>query len=452
MNNIATFFRNSSYNSSVFSIHIDIIGAEYSEYFLEIYCNSPIEEKFKPEQFRNRQEYQKFINEISSYIAKNNGGFLVEVSIDQKSPYLKVSIFPIDPKYNYNKECCTKSIFQVTTGGMLEAIDFPSEKQNIELKLLKNSHIIIPVNQEAEKKFLSFREGYSTWFPGDFETVIFEALRQPSLGLRTSVSTLGSRVNQLEKEILTEKKRSWLIPIIGYFSISAVIAITAVFLDYHYLRNPVNLTLSQVETKGDGGSGVVPKAEEPSCPNPLDKLLESARKQQGELTKQAEAAKTEKDNAYKKLSDAKLQKDQAEKIQKEAQEKNTKAVTEAKKADEEKKILEKTLEQLRGIPKPNQQKIQEVINKLEAANKKYQSASDTATNIYRDFGSSDSDYRKAYDEFYTANSTLAIYTTKEGGINEAARNATEALAHLESAKAKLDAAEKLAEAATKKDK
>lgn len=110
-------------------------------------------------------------------IRQSGGGLLVEMRLGEGHKQVEVNKVGQAGRYEP-----PQTVFYIEYGGDLQECPFIGD--GAVLSLAQDAHLILPVDAEAESRFRSFREQYSSWFPADFETSLFNLLRRPSLDLR----------------------------------------------------------------------------------------------------------------------------------------------------------------------------------------------------------------------------------------------------------------------------
>ncbi|MFO1429794.1 MAG: hypothetical protein U1F76_06595 [Candidatus Competibacteraceae bacterium] len=195
MNEIITFFRNFEQDQGrTYRLIIQLPDKAYS---LSIYSRLFFQksEFFSDQEFKDTESYYAYKAQLINLIGQSNGGFLVEVRDGNEHLEIKIQAIGAAESEGWSPP---RQVFYLEPGYRLT--ERPFDGTELDLKLSKDSHLILPVDEDAEKHFRSFRENYSSWFPADFEPIMLNLLRQPTLDLR--VARLEEK---LEEKSLEEK-------------------------------------------------------------------------------------------------------------------------------------------------------------------------------------------------------------------------------------------------------
>lgn len=303
MNEIVTFFRNHKEDSGVTcQVTIELIDGNFS---LLIYSKSQLSKQevefiYRNQKFSSFKLYNDYKKQLANFIAKNNGliveiknsssKFSMELASQAQGSWPPVeqthensshnlnsinqpvtnelvlprnSTSPIQQQSSKNQYldieiqiCTTQStsyfpprcVFYLQPSYRLS--ERPFDGAGLSLRLHQGSHVILPVDKEAEEHFVSFRENYSAWFPRDFEPIMLKLLQQPELDLRVSCveGQLKCVEGQLKENADKQKnqtpadKLNYIAKLIAVFLTLMLVSIlvTLGFLDHKDLENTVN--------------------------------------------------------------------------------------------------------------------------------------------------------------------------------------------------------------------
>lgn len=181
MNEIITFFRNFEQDQGMTCrLTVELPDSVYS---LLIYSGSSCQkpELLSDQKFNDMESYQAYKLKVIESIGHSNGGLVVEVKDENEQLGIKIQGISAAETEAWLPP---QHVFYLQPGYRLA--EQPFDGKELYLQLHKDSHIILPVDEDAEKHFKSFRENYSTWFPADFEPIMLNLLRQPGLDLRVA--------------------------------------------------------------------------------------------------------------------------------------------------------------------------------------------------------------------------------------------------------------------------
>ena len=122
--------------------------------------------------------YPHYMARLAKAIGDGGGGLLVESSELDGQRYVDIRKIRPAEAGAYRPP---SAVFHFDYGGP-EECPFPGDR--LSLVVARSAHVILPVDEEAELKFRAFREHFAAWFPADYESLMMETLRNPSLGLR----------------------------------------------------------------------------------------------------------------------------------------------------------------------------------------------------------------------------------------------------------------------------
>jgi hypothetical protein len=185
MDNILTWFyeRNNNYPGT---FHRRPIQCEERDCYLYIYTRaSLLETQLLSElSFKDQNSYISQKNKIINYLWHNEGGWLVEATDNDNDIIL--TIYITQQSYSTPKHCfCLRP-----DTDEIEHIALNFEKDGLSgarvmrLNITQDSHIILPVDKNAEDAFLGFQTRWLKYLPDGFETSALSLLWQPSVGLR----------------------------------------------------------------------------------------------------------------------------------------------------------------------------------------------------------------------------------------------------------------------------
>ena len=177
MNDLLTFFRNRKQDcGKEWQMKVE---TESREIFVLFYSKSPLSKSSYLSSLRSNAPtaYPQYRENLIQEIQKNGGGLLVEAKFLDRGCEVSFLVLITEDQ---NDTCQPpQNVFYIEYGGHLEERPLTGEP----LSLPQFAHIVLPVDAEAEENFRFFRK-YSSWFPADFETVMLNLLRKPSLDLR----------------------------------------------------------------------------------------------------------------------------------------------------------------------------------------------------------------------------------------------------------------------------
>src|ERR1043166_2981482 len=171
MSEIATFFRHRDDQGETF--HLDASGRQ-PPYQISAYWRTKMPFKMDevPDQWKTAQQ------RVEQAASGRGGGIVVAVSGEGPKRFLKITM--VDAKNPPEQ-------FALISPGAVAAL----ESLPRETSIAAVSHVIVPVNADAEKKLVLFVQQLP-WFSKDLEMLVLNAIRRPSL---------DTRLNRVEKQL-----------------------------------------------------------------------------------------------------------------------------------------------------------------------------------------------------------------------------------------------------------
>ena len=170
MHAIATFFRNRSADTGQ-TYHFSLSSGKKTHDY-SIYSRTAVDRDAFSDRSVQSNELDGMRSEFVKAVSGAGGGVIVTASGDGSMRHLEVESIAGDDREPAGK-------FVVLTPGYPAHAE-PTQKK---LKIAAAAHVIVPVDREAEERLRDFI-GQLTWFSPDFESLILDALRRPSVDAR----------------------------------------------------------------------------------------------------------------------------------------------------------------------------------------------------------------------------------------------------------------------------
>ena len=169
MPEIATFFRNRR-NDDGETYDFSVTSDRRGEHELFVYARKRLEEEEWPSR-RQFGDLNAAWNAISKAVQRAGGGVIVTSSVNGSSRTIEVR--------NVGDCGAPAQRFLILRPGFPAHSEASGRKHTIQ----QGSHVIVPVDEEADKHLEAFRQDL-TWLPPDYEELVFDAIRRPSLDTR----------------------------------------------------------------------------------------------------------------------------------------------------------------------------------------------------------------------------------------------------------------------------
>lgn len=198
MNNVVTFFTKTRTGYEFeFKKKLDNI-----DYTIAIHTDKAFNHKeLQPYPVTYETNINGYIDEITDHISQRIGGIIVTHYENNGKLHVEITTIQPDFSNNIDNYPVPEAVFYLEPGDIkLKRLPLDVSGTTKPEPLNIGSHIIIPVNIEAQEKFNNFIAEYTDWFPGDFQINLFNLLRNPSLSFR---------VNRLETLALASSEEKW---------------------------------------------------------------------------------------------------------------------------------------------------------------------------------------------------------------------------------------------------
>jgi len=179
MNDRLTFFRNRRQDlGKEWRVTIELPEGRR---FLLFYAKDYLDESLYVETLAaaEQETYADYKHRLRDGIQRGGGGLWAEEKSVDGRWLLKLRKFSPAGTEHYEPP---QAVFYTEPGGELCEHRFAEDESS--LPLPPDTHVIVPVDAQAERHFRDFREHYASWFPADFESSLLALLRRPSLELR----------------------------------------------------------------------------------------------------------------------------------------------------------------------------------------------------------------------------------------------------------------------------
>ena len=250
MNETATFFRNRNEDSG--ETYQFLVKTENGSHRFSVYARRPMQSKLFQDQEIRQKEFGTFLKNAGEAVeARGEGGLIVMVSGEAQTRSVEV-------------RQAGSTVAEPASQFLILIPGIPAHFLPIKLKhkVRPGAHAIVPVDAEAEQRLAAFVEQLP-WFSPDFEALVLNALRRPSLDARLSAverRLFGQSVESKEENAVVRAWK-WVVararlskPALYAFAAFIVLALVADATYLFYRWNPkIQKVQDQTATVPAGG-------------------------------------------------------------------------------------------------------------------------------------------------------------------------------------------------------